>query len=895
MRRLPISVRLTLSFAIILLLSLIGSVVGVWQFLQVQEQAQRLNQINAEAIAILRVHNSVLNLKDELQDLTAREDAARFSREAAGLSDTLTEAVEEAMRALLSSPVKNQESRYTVQLRQLTDIGHLSAQVELMAALAEAGDWPGVRSRLENQVQPASQITQNLVAEIDRVVASERKLAMQNMEQTQRQALAAMIGAGLLILTTAGLLGWIVIRSIARPLAVLGVGTRALARGEFDYRTGITGNDELAHLSRAFDNAAAQLAELYTGLEEMVRQRTEELHYRAVQLETSFAVGQRVTSILELSSLLPQVAALIREGYGYSHVGIFLRDESGTSVILQAGAGEDGVGMFQLGRRLELDPAHLIGWVVQNCQPARIDDVSLDDRCLRLDPAQTGSELALPLLMGGAVLGVLDFRSRQEGAFREKDLPALESLANQVTIAIQNASLYQSEQSRRQMAEVLNDAGRAISSTLDLKEVLNLILEYLVRLVSYDRAGVMLQNDDIMEIVAARGFPTSIDPLELRIPISQDDVFQEIARTRRPLIIPDVLERPDWQQVNGLPLARAWLGVPLIRPGRVIGMLSLTREAPDAYSKEEATMAATFAGQAAIALENARLYDEIVRFSQQLEGLVEKRTGELQLAYSQLAHLDQNKSDFINIAAHELRTPITILRGYSHMLLGDPKIKRSPYHLDLIAGMHSGAIRLTEVVNSMLDMAKIDSRALELYPEPVSVPSLLELVCQKFAAPLAQRKLTLIREEMSDLPPIEADPDAFDKVFYHLISNAIKYTPDGGTIMISGAVKNGEGTEPGVEIVVSDTGIGIDPEYQSLIFAKFYQTGKLSLHSTGKTKFKGAGPGLGLAIVRGIVEAHRGRAWVESPGYDEATCPGSHFHVFFPLRQGDLPDLYRAG
>jgi len=140
---------------------------------------------------------------------------------------------------------------------------------------------------------------------------------------------------------------------------------------------------------------------------------------------------------------------------------------------------------------------------------------------------------------------------------------------------------------------------------------------------------------------------------------------------------------------------------------------------------------------------------------------------------------------------------------------------------------------------------------------------------------------------MTGLPEIEADLEALRKVFYHLIGNAIKYTPDGGALAISGQALPGQADLPdgGVEIVISDTGIGIDPRFHELIFRKFYQTGQIALHSTSKTKFKGGGPGLGLAIVQGIVEAHGGRVWVASTGYDEQGCPGSQFHVVLPLRQ----------
>jgi signal transduction histidine kinase len=120
------------------------------------------------------------------------------------------------------------------------------------------------------------------------------------------------------------------------------------------------------------------------------------------------------------------------------------------------------------------------------------------------------------------------------------------------------------------------------------------------------------------------------------------------------------------------------------------------------------------------------------------------------------------------------------------------------------------------------------------------------------------------------------------KVFNHLLANAVKFTPNRGCITIAGKpdLENGS-----IELIIQDTGIGIAREMQELIFNKFYQTGKLGLHSSGKTKFKGAGPGLGLAITKGIVEAHGGKIWVESPGYDEEKCPGSAFHILLPLKR----------
>ncbi|HEX6386344.1 MAG TPA: GAF domain-containing protein [Anaerolineae bacterium] len=614
-----------------------------------------------------------------------------------------------------------------------------------------------------------------------------------------------------------------------------------------------------------------------------------ELRHRAGQLETSIAVGKHIISILDLDTLLNQVAELIKARYGYSYVGIYILEENGAYLRVRAGTGEVGRSLCRQNFKLRVGEEGLIGWVAAHRRPARVDDVTEDSRYLQVGAvSRTRSELDLPLQVGNSLLGVLNLQSEQLAAFPEDDVPFLQLLADQVAIAIHNAFQYQGEKSARHLAETLQYMGRALTSTLDWEEVLELLLEHLAQIVSYDRAGVLVKDGTELEMVAARGFPPESQPRQIRISLDNETIFTQIYHTQRPLSIRDAAERPDWKQIDSLPTARAWLGVPLIRSDEVIGMLSLARETTDAYTDEEITLAEAFAGQAAVALGNARLYDKSTRFTQQLEYEVRQRTRAIQEAYERLEQLDRTKSDFISIASHELRTPLTILRGYSQMLLKDELIMSNERHQWLVAGMQAGSQRLEEIVNSMLDVAKIDSRALKLYPEPVSLPALIQLVSTEFEEALAERDLRFVVEDMRNLPAIEADPEALQKVFYHLVINAIKYTPDGGLITISGrSLPPGsfDLSGRGVEIVVSDTGIGIDPDFHELIFTKFYQTGEVALHSTGKTVFKGGGPGLGLAIASGIVEAHRGKLWVESSGHDEEVNPGSQFHVVLPLTQ----------
>ncbi len=266
----------------------------------------------------------------------------------------------------------------------------------------------------------------------------------------------------------------------------------------------------------------------------------------------------------------------------------------------------------------------------------------------------------------------------------------------------------------------------------------------------------------------------------------------------------------------------------------------------------------------------------------EMTGRLQERTSELQRTYHILEQMDRTKSSFIEVSAHELRTPLTLIKGYTQML--QMKSANDPEMEALTRGIVDGSERMVEVVNSMLDVSRIDSKTLKMLPEMTQVGLVILRLQKAFKTALVERKQVLDTEGLENLPPIYADPDLLYKVFYHLIINAIKYTPDGGLITISGRSLEETPGRPEVEIVVSDTGIGIAPHNQELIFEKFFQTGEVLLHSSGKTKFKGGGPGLGLAIARGIIEAHHGRIWVESKGCDELSNPGSHFHIRLPVK-----------
>ena len=619
-------------------------------------------------------------------------------------------------------------------------------------------------------------------------------------------------------------------------------------------------------------------------LNEQLQKTNAVLEKRAVQLQTSSEVSRQATAILRLDDLLNRVVMLIQARFGYYFVGLWMIEENRESIVLRAGKRREDETVMQELIRLPLDASSIVASVCRAGRPRIVPDVTKVADYLPLEalPA-TQSAVILPLRVGTRTLGVLDIQGDEVAVFSDDDRLVLQALADQLTIAIRNAQLYGAEQARRQLAESLEQTGRVLSSSLDLSKVPARILMELAEVVPYNRGLVLIQEDHALHSVAALGFPEDFNIETLHVPIREGDVFQEIVHSREPVLIDDVQTSRRFKQLEDLPLERSWLGVPLVAKDRVIGMISLTRPHRAAFTADDAQVVLAFAGQAAIALENARLYAEITRFNEELEQRVQERTEELNNAYRALEKMDRSKSAFINVAAHELRTPLTVISGYTQILKISPTLRDKPELHSPVEGILSGTKRLHTIVNSMLDVAKIDSQGLNLSKRLMYPEEIFERLERRFESVLEARDLTLRFHGMKDLPAIHADPALLLKVFDNLVGNAIKYTPDGGRIDVRGKMVSVNGGTPVVEVVVQDTGVGIDPDEQVVIFEKFYQTGEVALHSSGQTKFKGGGPGLGLAIARGIVEAHGGRIWVESPGYDEKRCPGSSFYVRLPL------------
>jgi signal transduction histidine kinase len=269
--------------------------------------------------------------------------------------------------------------------------------------------------------------------------------------------------------------------------------------------------------------------------------------------------------------------------------------------------------------------------------------------------------------------------------------------------------------------------------------------------------------------------------------------------------------------------------------------------------------------------------------SLEMQARVEFISGQLSRTQQSLERLERSKSDFISVAAHELKTPLTLVEGYAAMLR--ETFSTTEQGKLLLEGINNGTHRLRLIVDDMIDVSLIDNNLMSITCQPLWLNRLFGVLRGELSESLAERRLSL---EITPFPGssemIFGDPERLLQAFYNVISNAIKFTPDGGKIKLDGRKLPGF-----IEVTISDTGIGIDPDDQQIIFEKFGRLGNPTLHSSGKTKFKGGGPGLGLHISKGIFEAHGGTIWVESPGYNEETCPGSTFHILIPHRS-EPPD-----
>jgi signal transduction histidine kinase len=468
----------------------------------------------------------------------------------------------------------------------------------------------------------------------------------------------------------------------------------------------------------------------------------------------------------------------------------------------------------------------------------------------------TRAAIFAPMLWEGRAIGVIAVCRVAPGPFSDKEIALLKTFADQAVIAIQNARLFNETKEALEQQRASGEVLSAISGSIaDTKPVFDKIVESCQRLFAGKVIGINLLGDDGLIRMAAYRGPGREEQMK-GLGLSPDDPSYASAismRTRQMMHFPDMDDPkvPEGTRQSARPDGtKAAVFAPMIWEGKGIGVIAVGRAEAGPFSDKEIALLKTFADQAVIAIQNARLFREIQDKSAQLEVA------------------NKHKSEFLANMSHELRTPLNAIIGFSEVLLeklfGDLNEKQDDYLKDI----HSSGKHLLGLINDILDLSKVEAGRMELEPSTFllseALTNAMTLVRER-----AQRHSILLGQQVDGkLSNITADERKFKQILLNLLSNAVKFTPDGGRIDVLAQREDGNAV-----ISVRDTGIGIAPEDQAAVFEEFRQVGR---DYTRKQE----GTGLGLALTKKFVELHGGKIWLESePG------KGSTFTFTIPLRQ----------
>ena len=449
--------------------------------------------------------------------------------------------------------------------------------------------------------------------------------------------------------------------------ASLETAVRALNEGASAYTTKPLNMDEvLATVEGALEKQRLVLENrrLYEAAQRELaeRKRAEEaLKRRATQLATLSEVGRQITSLLEPDPLLAHIVSLIREAFNYRYVTILLVDpatgagERTKRLTLRASAGFEAEAVKELS--ISMEEKSICGWVATSGEPLLAGDVSQEPRYYPVEAlADTCSELAVPIQVKGQVIGVLDVQSAELDAFDEDDIFTMCTLADQVAAALENARLFEAERQQRDLAEALEEAASAVSSTLNLDHVLDRILEQVKRVLAGDAFNVMLLEDDTARIVRWRGYEgLGVESLisGFAIPIAEYPTLLKMAYTGEPVLIADTTVDPDWVLTEGREWLRSYVGAPIQVGGVTVGFLNVNGTQPGQFGPTDARRLEAFADHAATAIENAQLYRELLNYAERLEERGQERATELQAQYARLGAVLRSTSDGIIVTDEE--------------------------------------------------------------------------------------------------------------------------------------------------------------------------------------------------------------------------------------------------
>ncbi len=632
------------------------------------------------------------------------------------------------------------------------------------------------------------------------------------------------------------------------------------------------------------------------------RKRAEEtLRTRTQQLEAVRAVTAEITRELDLTALLEIITRRSIELVGAVGGVVYLWDEADEILIPRAW---HGLGEWM--RTVRLKPGEAVaGTVALRREGMVVNDFPASPYSFPVfqEKARVTAALAEPLLYRDRLVGVIALNHEKVGwQFTEEHQHLLRPFAAQAAIAIENARLHSAAVRRGEELDALLRATRSVMSGLDLQGILDRIIAEAAQISGCSHVKVLLVDREagVLQVGALQGTAMSSGD---RLPLGKGH-SGIVAATGQLLISEDCPNDPRnayAERDRELGIV-TYLGLPIKSRGEVIGVLTFNTAAPHRYTPDEVAYLTSFADQAAIAIEKARLYQEIRLHATTLEQRVQARTRELEEARVQAEEASRHKSEFLANMSHELRTPLNSIIGFSQLLQEQYAGPLSEKQARFLGHIYHAGEHLLELVNDVLDLAKVEAGRLTLQCEALPVAAILEEV-SVIARALASKKGQTFEVQLEPaLPPLRADPVRFKQICLNLLSNAVKFTPPEGRITLTARCKmtepeNGRtgetesraagepkpsvhrfpdspvrGQAEWLEIEVQDTGIGIKPEDLCRLFQEFTQ-----LEPATTKHYEGTG--LGLALTKRLVELHGGWIWAESEG--EGT--GSTFTVMLPF------------
>jgi len=585
---------------------------------------------------------------------------------------------------------------------------------------------------------------------------------------------------------------------------------------------------------------------------------------RARQLATSTEVSQIASSILDLNFLLPRIVDLIRESFYYDHVQIFLMDNDDEFADLRASTGDAGRQLLAIKHKLARGSASVIGQVTAQGEPIVAFDTA-DARVVhRPNPylPNTRSEMAIPLKLKGRVVGALDVQSNQPNAFDDDDVNVLTTLAGQISVAIDNAQLFQ-ESSRRanEMSFLFAVTSRAAAAdTLQgaLQNVADELRDSLDALsVSIYLPQVFVDAEEnqfqVLQPIALSGSDQPLTELsEIRLDAPQS-LIATAANGRRAMIINNVdTETRYWSVMSG---ARSAVIVPLSSGAQLIGLIAMESEAHNAYDNDTLTLLRTLSGTLSAIIQNQQLLEQV------------------QQSNAQLRELDRLKSDFLANMSHELRTPLNSIIGFSRVILKGIDGPLTEMQEQDLSTIYNSGLHLLNLINDILDQAKIAAGKMDLQFDYFEMKAVIDGVRSIGIGLVKDKPIDIYVDLAPGLPPVFGDEFRTRQILLNLVSNAAKFTREGSINISVYPVFDEESGRKMVRTDVTDSGIGIAEADLPLLFEAFRQVDSSLTRTAG-------GTGLGLPIAKSLLEMQGGRMLVSS-----RVNVGSTFSVLMPLEQ----------